>query len=143
METIYLYDELDRITETQYDNKIKSILYDDGNNKTTLIDEKGNLIIFIYDVYGRIDEVYKTVNKGETDERNIATNFEYDNCGRIQWAIAPKGNATKYEYDYLYRVTAIYYVDAYVEGMTVTGSTPNVKLIYDDVTNAEKNRIYL
>jgi len=141
------------LTSYQYDglNRTTKVIHPDGNyirvgyyaNRDTVIDEKGNKTIYIYNAYGAIDTVI--------DANNNLTIYKYDTLGRLTRVIDAENKETKYYYNKLGRLRGVngpdassqwyygsYPVDVYYEydvGNLTTKKEANgvVEYLYDDI----------
>ncbi len=124
------------LTSYQYDglNRTTKITHPDGNyirigyyaNRDTVIDEKGNKTIYIYNAYGAIDTVI--------DANNNLTIYKYDTLGNLTRVIDAENKETKYYYDKLGRLRGVNGPDA--SSQWYYGSYPvDVYYEYDDVGN--------
>ncbi len=96
--TTYEYDALGRIIKiTHPDGKYSQVKY--YANTDTIIDEKGNKTIHIYNAYGAIDTII--------DANNNRTCYQYDTLGRLTKVTDAEGRVTKYYYDTLGRLRGV------------------------------------
>ncbi len=131
--TRYEYDGLNRTAKiTHPDNEYVTVKY--YTNTDTIIDEKGNKTIHVYNAFGALDIVYGAYN--------TATRYTYDRLGRLTNVRDAANKDTKYYYDKLSRLAAMNCPDARspYKYPDPDGDSVDVLYEYDDVGNLTRKK---
>jgi RHS repeat-associated protein len=98
--TRYVYDDLDRLTETIYtDGKSDKTVYNYAGKEIQKVDRAGRITQYEYDVLDRLTAV--------VDAKKYRMGYGYDEVGNLITQTDANLNVTKYEYDKLNRRTAV------------------------------------
>ncbi|MCP4124470.1 MAG: hypothetical protein GY751_22225, partial [Bacteroidetes bacterium] len=120
-ETSYKYDLLGRTVETEFEDSITTIEFDDTELKTTVtkvtgVDpetnvKEGSVSVYDYDTLGRLVSVAKDVREitgifKRGEDQSVYT-LGYDNWGNVTSLKDPNQNTTTYEYDGMNRLKKV------------------------------------
>ena len=103
-ETVYEYDELDRLIKTVYpDGNSETLKYDGIGNIASSYDRNGNKTSYKYDAVGNLIEtkLYRVDEQDKVDSWEI-TAYEFDSRGLVTKQIDALGNVTTTETTYTY-----------------------------------------
>lgn len=106
-----IYDNTNRVAQQKFpDGGVVAFEYDETENKTTVIDQKGIRTVYYHDDYCRCtrivypdgEEIFKYNNKNLKeafiDKKGNETKYKYDNQGNLIEVINASGQAVQYEY---------------------------------------------
>jgi RHS repeat-associated protein len=98
--TTFVYDELNRLKETQFHDQTKTTIgYDALGRRISSTDQNGKVTRYEYDAAGRLTDVVQNLNRQGTGLTEIRTKYSYDEAGRLTSIKDANNRVTQYEYD--------------------------------------------
>ena len=148
----YHYDDLNRVTDLQYDGRTVSYEYDFQSNITKLIyPDNGIAVDYTYDGNNRLKTVTDWNNNTTTyyyllDDRldyiqypnGLVTTYTYDNAGRMQTVTTQQGNTVIAAYTFTLDPLGNHLKEAKTEGFDYVSLAPTtVNYTYNDANRIQ------